>query len=77
MSGSEIIFSPGILFAWIGYYHSVFMLIIGVVYILLLIFAAFGFKTVATENGIMSGNMPNQWLWYFPYSWVNVEFIHT
>ena len=71
-----LIFSPGILLALIGYYHSMItLLIIGGIYISLLVLVAFGYRNTTTDHGSISGNVPNTWLWYFPYSWAKEEYI--
>ncbi len=70
----SIFFIPGLAMSMGLYYGRYIIGSIGIVYIAALLLAILGFRTIAKENGSIE-EMPENWLWYFPYSWLKNGFL--
>lgn len=69
-----LLFLPGLLLSASLYWGHYIIGGIGIFYVFILLLAIFGFKTIAQENGSIE-EMPENWLWYFPYSWLKMDFL--
>jgi hypothetical protein len=66
-----LFFAPGLMALYLGYwFNSVTLLVLGTLYLVGVVFVIIDFKGIITHHEI-----PDQWLWYFPYSWLKDPFL--
>lgn len=64
-----LIFLPGIIMSLMFISGHWVIGTIGVLWLLILLTAIFGFRPIAKANGSIE-EIPDGWLWYFPYHWI-------
>lgn len=66
-----LFFAPGLMAFYLGYlFNSVTLLVISTLYLMGVVLVIIDFKGIITHYDI-----PDQWLWYFPYSWLKDSFL--